>query len=144
VLAGAWRRAAEIGGGDDPAGWRWDAAHRTAAEHPLSPVLARRAKRLDPPPIALGGDPATLQVSGYAWAPDDSFRVTSLSVYRQVVDFADPDGATWVIPGGASGLPGTPHYADQVETWRAHERIPMHLSLPDARAAAEHTLTLEP
>jgi penicillin amidase len=144
VLAAAWAGAAEAAGDPDPTAWRWDAVHRTNAEHTLSPVLPEHAADLNPPAIPLGGDPDTLQVSGYAWSPGGRLRVSSLSVYRQVVDFAAPDAATWVIPGGASGLPGTPHYADQIETWRAHERIPMHLAPEAARAAAQHTLTLEP
>ncbi len=142
VLADAWQAAARTAGSADPAAWRWDAAHETAAPHTLSPVIPELVANLDPPAIALGGDPDTLQVSGYGWAPTAGFRVASVSVYRQVVDFADPEAATWSIPGGASGLPGTPHYADQVATWRDHERVPMHLAPEAARAAAAHTLTL--
>jgi acyl-homoserine lactone acylase PvdQ len=57
--------------------------------------------------------------------------VTSLSVYRQVVDLADPGSASFVIPGGASGDPDSAHYGDQFERWAAHERIPMAAPLPD-------------
>ena len=33
--------------------------------------------------------------------------------------------ATWVIPGGASGDPESPHFADQLPEWAEHRRIPM-------------------
>jgi acyl-homoserine lactone acylase PvdQ len=49
-----------------------------------------------------------------------------------------------VVPGGVSGLPGTPHYADQLELWRTHRRIPMHYTEADVQAAAVHVLTLVP
>jgi penicillin G amidase len=51
--------------------------------------------------------------------------VLSLSVYRQVVDLADPESASYVIPGGASGDPASPHFADQLTEWAGHRRIPM-------------------
>jgi penicillin amidase len=51
--------------------------------------------------------------------------VLTLSVYRQVVDLASPDTASWVIPGGASGDPESPHFGDQLAEWAEHRRIPM-------------------
>jgi penicillin amidase len=85
-----------------------------------------------------------VQVAGFSTAAATRYALTSLSVYRQVVDFARPEGASWVIPGGASGIPGSPHYADQQEHWRTHRRVPMHIRPEDARAAARSTLTLVP
>jgi penicillin G amidase len=41
------------------------------------------------------------------------------------VDLADPDSASYVIPGGASGDPASQHFADQLAEWAAHRRIPM-------------------
>jgi penicillin amidase len=51
--------------------------------------------------------------------------VLSLSVYRQVIDLADPAAASFVIPGGSSGDPASPHFADQLADWAEHRRIPM-------------------
>jgi penicillin amidase len=51
--------------------------------------------------------------------------VNHLSVYRQVVDLGAPGSASFVIPGGASGDPGSPHFADQFARWAVHQRIPM-------------------
>ena len=48
-----------------------------------------------------------------------------LSVYRQVVDLGAPGAASFVIPGGASGDPDSPHFADQFARWAVHQRIPM-------------------
>jgi penicillin amidase len=42
-----------------------------------------------------------------------------------VVDLADGRSASFVIPGGASGDPASPHFADQLAEWAAHRRIPM-------------------
>jgi penicillin amidase len=73
----------------------------------------------------MGGDSATIQAAGYGWVTGTPFTVTSLSVYRQVIDLADPDSASYVIPGGASGDPASPHFADQLARWSAHQRVAM-------------------
>jgi penicillin G amidase len=42
-----------------------------------------------------------------------------------VVDLADPASASFVIPGGASGDPASPHFSDQLARWAVHQRIAM-------------------
>ena len=56
----------------------------------------------------MGGDADTIQAAGFGWRPGTPFTVLSLSVYRQVVDLADPAAASFVIPGGSSGDPASP------------------------------------
>jgi penicillin amidase len=77
------------------------------------------------PGTPMGGDADTIQAAGYGWRVGSPFTVLSLSVYRQVVDLADPDSASYVIPGGSSGDPASPHFADQLAEWAEHRRIPM-------------------
>lgn len=115
ALAAAWEAAVRLGG-PDPAGWRWGDVHKAARVHPLGQEF---------PATAMGGDSDTIQAAGFGWTSGTPFTVTSLSVYRQVVDLADPDSASWVIPGGASGDPASPHFADQLGLWAEHGRIPM-------------------
>ncbi len=73
----------------------------------------------------MGGDADTIQAAGFGWRPGTPFTVLSLSVYRQVVDLADPAAASFVIPGGSSGDPASPHFADQLAEWAQQRRIPM-------------------
>jgi penicillin amidase len=117
ALAAAWASASELGGAD-PGLWRWGDVHQAARVHPLSEVGPL-------PAVPMGGDADTIQAAGYGWKAGSPFTVLSLSVYRQVVDLASPDDATWVIPGGASGDPENPHFADQLPEWAGHRRIPM-------------------
>jgi penicillin amidase len=88
-----------------------------------------------PAPVRMGGDADTLQASGYGWRRDAAFDVTSLSVYRQVVDLGDVDAASYVIPGGSSGDPRSPYFADQLAEWAEHRRVPMRYPWPDIEAA---------
>jgi penicillin amidase len=143
VLAQAWREAQRRADAD-PAAWRWAAVHQTNAQHTLAATLPDLAEKLNPPQAAVGGDADTIQAASYAWNEAAGFDITSLSVYRQAVDLGDISGATFVVPGGVSGLPGTPHAADQLDLWRRHERIPMHYREESVAAAARHTLALRP
>jgi penicillin G amidase len=119
ALARAWAEA--VGhGGPDPSLWRWEDAHAAVRVHPLE---GRGAGALASVPM--GGDADTIQASSWSWTVGRPFTVSGLSVYRQVVDLANPSSASYVIPGGASGDPSSPHFADQLAEWAAHRRIPM-------------------
>jgi penicillin G amidase len=122
ALAAAWAAALACGG-PDPAGWRWGDVHQVARAHPLAGTGPL-------PPVPMGGDADTIQAAGFGWRRGDPFTVLSVSVYRQVVDLADPGTASFVIPGGSSGDPASPHFADQLAQWAQHQRIPM-LGKPD-------------
>ena len=133
ALDAAWRQA-HTGGDELP---DWGEVHRTAARHPLHPVAGTE---FDPPSVGIGGDNETIQNGAYGWAEGSPFDITNLSVYRQVLDFADLEGSGWVIPGGASGRPGDLHYADQLGAWAGHRLVPMRPASPvppeDAQSAA--------
>jgi len=126
ALAGAWASATSLGG-PDPDRWRWGDVHRAAGPHPLAGVV----DVVLPAPVRMGGDADTLQASGYGWRRDLAFDVTSLSVYRQVVDLGSVDSASYVIPGGSSGDPRSPHFADQLAEWAEHRRVPMRYPWPE-------------
>jgi penicillin G amidase len=121
ALASAWAAAVELGG-PDPRQWRWGDVHQAVRVHPLAAADGGPGPL---PRTPMGGDADTLQAAGYGWRAGAPFTVASLSVYRQVVDLADAGSAGYVIPGGASGDPASPHFADQLAEWAAHRRIPM-------------------
>jgi penicillin amidase len=134
ALASAWQQASAAG---PPEKWRWDETHQATAAHPL-------AGHAVPPAVGMGGDADTIQAAAYSWREGTPFGVTALSVYRQVVDLAAPEAASFVIPGGASGDPGSPHFADQLAQWAEHRRVPMLSRWADIEAAAEASTVLRP
>jgi len=100
--------------------------HQAVRVHPLDGAGPDAGPRRSPlRGVPMGGDADTIQAAGYGWRQGSPFTVTSLSVYRQVVDLADPDSASYVIPGGSSGDPASPHFADQLARWAQHQRIAM-------------------
>jgi len=123
ALAAAWAAAVHAGG-PDPAQWRWGDVHQAVRVHPYGPSRF--------PSVPMGGDSDTIQAAGYGWRAGAPFNVILLSVYRQVVDLASGDSASYVIPGGASGDPASPHFDDQLTEWAAHRRIPMTPADPSA------------
>ncbi|MDE0178548.1 MAG: penicillin acylase family protein, partial [Gammaproteobacteria bacterium] len=59
-------------------------------------------------------------------------------------DPSDWRNSRWIVPLGASGHPGSPHYADQAELWADVETIPQLWDWDDILAAAETRQTLIP
>lgn len=47
------------------------------------------------------------------------------SVARSVWDLADRDATRWIVPFGASGVPGDAHFEDQLPLWARGELIPV-------------------
>ena len=104
-------------------GWTWGAIHRTRPRHTLSESFPELASMLDPPSVPMGGDGDTPQAASYS--PGAPYTVTGVSVARYVFDAGDWSNSRWVVPLGASGHPGSPHYADQTPIWAEGELAPM-------------------
>ena len=78
---------------------------------------------LNPPSFPMSGDSDTPLAASYALA--QPYTVMGLSVARYVFDLSDWDKSRWVIPLGASGHPGSPHFADQAPIWADVQLVPM-------------------
>jgi len=128
--------------GPDVGTWRWGRVHVTRPRHPLSAVFPDDAALLDPPSVAVGGDGDTVQAA--AFIPAAGYAVTSGSVARYVFDLADWNRSAWIVPLGASGHPGSPHYADQAEDWARVRLRPMRYDWQVIRREAEHYQRLDP
>lgn len=130
--------------GPDMGAWRWDCIHRTGSKHNLSAAFPDLASLLDPPSVGVGGDADTPQAGGHGGIENDSFRVMGTSVARYVFDLADWDRSGWIVPLGASGHPGSPHYADQCVAWSEQRLEPMCYSASAVDRCAQSHQRLEP
>lgn len=138
---GGWTWDQALAAATARAGRRWKGApwgelHHTGQRHPLG-----RAE-LNPPSVPYGGDMDTVQAASYL--PTVNFEVRSGSVARYAFDLDDWDRSGWVIPLGASGEPGSPHFADQQESWRQGRLLPAPYSRAAVEAAAEERHVLRP
>ncbi|PBC78979.1 penicillin amidase [Streptomyces sp. TLI_235] len=112
------RAAVEETAGAD-SGETWGATHRLAPWRALPG--ADGGPDEDWP--GLGGDhDCVLSTSSVPGFTDRSARG---SAARYVWDLADRDDSRWVVPFGASGLPGHPHRRDQLPLWLSGGLVPV-------------------
>jgi penicillin amidase len=122
--------------------WRWGRVHVTQPRHTLAAAFPALASLLNPPGVAMGGDNETVQAGSYI--PAAGYGLTSTSVARYAFDLGDWERSAWVVPLGASGHPGSPHYADQVHAWSEVRLLPMRYGWERIRAEAASHQALGP
>jgi penicillin G amidase len=83
--------------------------------------------------VPAGGDGDTVQAADFL--PGAGFELALTSVARYVFDLGDWERSGWIVPLGASGHPGSRHYADQTADWATVRVRPMRYGW--ARIAAE-------
>ena len=111
-------------------------------EHPvgenkyLAPIFNRG-------PYPLSGDTNTILQSAV-----DPLKIDAPARFmpslRMVVDVGEWDEARFVLPGGQSGNPLSPHYDDQLRYWLRGESLKMPFSDEAVDSAALSTLRLAP
>jgi penicillin G amidase len=128
--------------GPDIDSWQWGNIHRTAPIHPLTSTYPEHQADLNPPSVSIGGDGDTPQAA--AIVPGASFNVAGTSVARYIFDASDWNNCRWIVPLGASGHPGSEHWADQAQKWSVVDTIPMLYDWDQITAEAESSQTLKP
>jgi penicillin amidase len=141
ALASAMRALREAAG-DDPAGWAWGAVRPLRLLHPLA---AQRPldRMLNVGPVPLGGDTNTVAQAGVL--PLDPLRnPAAIPNHRTVIDLGDVERSRYVLAGGQSGNPLSPHYADLFALWRRGEGVPIPWSAAAVASAIVDRLVLSP
>ncbi len=128
--------------GDDPAGWAWGRVRSATLHHPLGGRRPLdRVFNLGPWPC--GGDPNTVSPAGSPpLEPDSSPQV--LATLRMAVEVGEWDTTRFVLAGGQSGNPLSPHYDDLFEIWRRGGGVPVAWSRAAVAAATVSTMRLSP
>jgi penicillin G amidase len=128
--------------GDDPAGWAWGRVRPLVLHHPLG--LRRPLGRIfDLGPYPLGGDAATIAQAPVETA-DPAGPPSVVPSLRAVIDVGDWDACRWSMPGGQSGNPLSPHYADLLTFFLDGQGVPIAWSPEAVRAATVTALRLRP
>ena len=128
--------------GDDPGGWRWGHIRPLTLKHPVG-----RSRWLAPvynlPPVPCPGDTNTVFQTG-ADPRDAGGRPLVCPSMRMVLDVGNWDENTFVLPGGQSGNPLSPHYDDQFQLWAQGTGITIPWSPEAVDKVSVATLTLSP
>jgi penicillin amidase len=126
--------------GKDVSKWAWGRLRVVRMRHQFS------AKRwlhqvFNLGPLPCGGDTDTInQASVLPLEPTaDCKNIASL---RVVIDVGAWENSRFVLPGGQSGNPLSPHYGDLLPLWHRGEGVPIAWSADAVRAAAVATLEL--
>lgn len=144
-LAGALEtvtRRLQSSHGDDPAGWAWGRVRRATMRHPLGERRPLdRVFNLGPWPC--GGDPNTVSQAGSPVLEPESSPL-AMPTLRMAVEVGDWDHTRFVLAGGQSGNPLSPHYDDLFEVWRRGGGVPIAWSRRAVASATVTTLRLSP
>lgn len=141
ALERAWR-AGRDRWGEGVSQWSFEQLHRLRLEHALNglPLVGRWYRGFD---LSVGGSATTLNAFGGPWQ-GDHVRIAYGPSMRWVADLADGDRSLAVLPGGQSGHPRDPHYADQLDLWSRGEMRPVLWSEEAVAAGTVSRLTLTP
>jgi penicillin amidase len=127
--------------GSDPARWGWGRLRPVLFHHPLgrSRLLAPIFNR---GPFPHGGDTDTINQAtvllGNPLAPTDN-----IASMRVVIDVGAWSNSRYILPGGQSGNPLSPHYDDQLPIWQRGDGVPIPWT-PEEIAACQTVLALDP
>ncbi len=128
--------------GADPDGWRWGRLRLLVLEHPVGRKWPLH-KVFNIGPAPFGGDTNT--VAQAAVDPLDPLaNPMVIPSLRCVMDVGDFDRSTFVLPGGQSGNPFSPHYRDMYPLWLRGEGVPIPWSADEVGRATVNTMLLEP
>lgn len=126
--------------GDDPNRWQYGRLHTLTLRHPLGSVPAL-TPLFNRGPWPIGGDIDTVN---HCYLPRDNagMKITNGVSVRFIFDLNDWDNSRAILPGGQSGHPASPHYADMIAAWRAGAYHPLLWSRPAVERHSTQVLTL--
>ncbi|MDH3890565.1 MAG: penicillin acylase family protein [candidate division Zixibacteria bacterium] len=124
---------------------QWGEMHSLSMRHPMAVVpVINSLLDLQHGPWPWSGSPGSLNSSFYSKVNDTTFNCVVGPSWRFVVDFADIDAVTMVLPAGNSGNPMSEHFFDFNRMWREGQRWTVPFSRDKVHARAVSTLTLRP
>ena len=110
-------RALRKEAGPGPAYWGWGHRRLLRVEHPLFGKHKALGPAFNLGPVPIGGDHNTVSQAGCRpTAPTASPH--NIANLRAVFDLADLTKSTFVLAGGQSGNPFSPHHADLFPLWQ--------------------------
>jgi penicillin G amidase len=112
--------------GDDPALWRWAAAHTARSVHKPLGNVPLLAKYFDVT-VPTGGDPWTVNVGQYWPNEAQPFHNRHAASMRTVFDLADLEKSQFIYQTGQSGLVFSSRYRDMSQAWSNAGYRPLQL-----------------
>ena len=128
--------------GNRQSSWEWGKIRPLTINHPVG-IKRPLDKVFNHGPFEWGGDANT--VSQAASPPWDPFsQITTIASMRTVMDVGEWDNSKFVLPGGQSGNPASPHYDDMTELWLQGKGVPIHWTQKSIEGHVQHKLERSP
>ena len=128
--------------GKNPENWEWGKINSLTFMHPLGTVkILNLLFNLNSDEYGVGGGDHTVNPF-FSFKP--GFQVNVGASVRHIFNTADWDESYSVIPGGASGIPGSEFYLSQVQTFLRGEFYKDHFSDEAVLSSAKYKLILKP
>jgi penicillin amidase len=141
-VAAALSRLREIAG-PGPGYWGWGHLRPLTLSHPLLGKHNLLARFFNLGPVPCGGDANTINQAA-AGPLEITEPTTFLPNLRTAYDLADWSKCRFVLAGGQSGNPCSPHFDDLFPLWQKGEGIPIPFTRDEAIRAAVNTVRLRP
>jgi penicillin G amidase len=127
--------------GGEPRTWTWGRVHTLEFQHPLGRGSSLLGFYFNRGPFPVPGHNESVNKMEFG---DEGFAVIQGPSMRQITDFSDLDRSVAVLPGGQSGIPSSPHYADLMALWLAGRYHPLLMDRDEIDQVVEGRLVLNP
>lgn len=128
--------------GADPSAWRWGDLHQLELFHPMGGVdIIDKLFKVNRGPFPVGGSFHT--VCPYSYPQGSSFIANHGAAERHIFNTSDWDKSLTVTPTGTSGVPASPHYLDQTESYVNNKFHKDHFSRGAVEAHALYKAVFE-
>ncbi|HEX9890354.1 MAG TPA: penicillin acylase family protein [Nitriliruptorales bacterium] len=121
----------------------WGEIRPLYLRHLLSDGVPGWGRIFDRGPIRIGGDAHTIPQASVP-PLDPTGTPIAIASARMVVDVGDWEASRFVLAGGQSGNPCSPHYDDQLSRWERGEAVPIAWSDAAVAGSTRHTLRVLP
>lgn len=128
--------------GSDPSRWGWGRVRQLTLPHPVG-AQAPLDRIFNLGPVPCGGDVSTVAQAACDWLDLEASPLAIASL-RMVLDVGNWDESRFILPGGQSGNPLSPHYGDQLPLWLRGEGVPIAWSPERVSQITQTTLLLLP
>ena len=129
--------------GPAPAYWSWGHVRPLRLKHLVFGTVRGLSRCFNLGPYPCPGDANTISQAAVSILQPLS-ETHNMANLRAVFDLAEPGQSRFILCGGQSGNPCSPHYDDQLPLWQRGESITIPWTQAEVIRATRHTLRLLP